>query len=241
MTALRVLRGGTTGPTLLLLHGLGATAEVWAGLTALLDDRAWVAPDLPGHGGSDPLPHYAFEAVAQAVAPLVDPAGTEVLGHSFGGVVGLHLAALPGVRTVTGLGIKAVWTPADLTRAAALADRPPKVVPTRADAVARHVREAGLTDPAAVPDAAVREVDGGWRTALDPRAFGVGDPRLAELVAVAPVPVRLARGEHDPMVTTADLTALVEAPVELSGLGHNAHVEDPTALLALLSRPVHEP
>jgi pimeloyl-ACP methyl ester carboxylesterase len=77
-------------------------------------------------------------------------------------VVGLHLAARPGVRAVTGLWIKAVWTSEELVR------------------------------------------------------------------------VRLARGEHDPMVTTAHLEALVPDPVVLPGLGHNAHVDSPEAVAELL-------
>ena len=43
----------------------------------------------------------------------------------------------------------------------------------------------------------------------------------------------LARGEHDPMVSHDQLAALVADPVTLPGLGHNAHVEDPAAVLAL--------
>jgi pimeloyl-ACP methyl ester carboxylesterase len=231
---LRVLRGGSRGPTVLLLHGLGATAEVWAGLVGELDDRAWVAPDLPGHGRSDPLPRYTFAEIAEVVAPLVDPAGTVVLGHSFGGVVGLHLAGRPGVEAVIGLGTKAVWTPEDLAGAARLASRDVKILPTRAEAEARHRREAGLADSHEVPAAAIRETDAGWRTALDLRAFAVGDPRLDSLIAAARIPVHLARGEHDPIVTTAHLEALVESPTVLKGLSHNAHVEHPAAVAALL-------
>src|ERR687890_2113846 len=98
---LRVLSGGRGEPTVLLLHGLGATAEVWEGLAPLLPG-AWVAPDLPGHGGSAPLPAYTFAAVADAVADLVDPAGTVILGHSLGGGVGPHPAPPPGGRAGDG-------------------------------------------------------------------------------------------------------------------------------------------
>jgi pimeloyl-ACP methyl ester carboxylesterase len=38
------------------------------------------------------------------------------------------------------------------------------------------------------------------------------------------------------MVTDDDLAALVDDAVVLPGLGHNAHVEDPSAVLALASR-----
>ncbi|SDF86605.1 hypothetical protein [Pseudonocardia oroxyli] len=50
---------------------------------------------------------------------------------------------------------------------------------------------------------------------------------MSALLAAARGPVRLARGEHDPMVTTAH-------PTVLDGLGHNAHVEQPAAVAALL-------
>jgi len=46
--------------------------------------------------------------------------------------------------------------------------------------------------------------------------------------------VLLARGEHDPMNTDGQLAALGVATATLAGLGHNAHVEDPAAVLALL-------
>jgi pimeloyl-ACP methyl ester carboxylesterase len=173
------------------------------------------------------------------VAPLLDPGGTVVVGHSFGGVVGLHLADRPGVRAVVGVGIKVSWTSDELARAAALAQRPAPVLPTRDEAMTRHLRVSGLaglvdpSDPAL--DAGVRESGSGWRPAFDPRAFAVGEPEVARLVAAARVPVRLARGELDPMVSTAQLAELVPDPVVLAELGHNAHVERPDALRRLIS------
>jgi pimeloyl-ACP methyl ester carboxylesterase len=240
----RVRRGGVERPAVLLLHGLGATGDVWDGLVHALAERSWVVPDLPGHGGSAPLPRYTFPAVAETVADLVDPAGTVIVGHSFGGVIGLHLAGRPGVRAVIGVGIKVAWSPDDLARAAALAERPAPTFDTREQAVARHLRLSGLDgllDPGdAALDAGVRRVEGGWRAAFDPRAFGVGEPGMAALLAASPVPVVLARGERDPMVSTADLAALVPDPVVLPGLGHNAHVEAPAALLPLLAPFMHD-
>ncbi len=238
MGELRVRRGGHRPPEVLLLHGLGATSDVWDGFAGALDDQAWVTPDLPGHGGSAALPRYSFAAVADAVAHLVDPRGTVIVGHSFGGVVGLRLAARPGVRAVVGIGVKVSWTADELARATAMAERPAPTFDTRGEAIARHLRVAGLdglvdpADPALA--AAVLDTDRGWRAAFDPRAFGVGDPAVAELIAAAPVPVVLARGEHDPMVSTAQLAALVRDPVELPGLGHNAHVQQPAALMSLV-------
>ena len=104
----------------------------------------------------------------------------------------------------------------------------------------RHLRVAGLdglvdVDHPAVA-AGVVEEDGRWRPALDPRAFGVGEPGVAALLAAAPVPVMLARGQHDALVSSEELLELTPNVVDLPGLGHNAHVEGPAAVAALVTR-----
>jgi pimeloyl-ACP methyl ester carboxylesterase len=107
-----VCSGGEGGPVLLLLHGLGGTAEVWDGLTARLPGHwpgRWIAPDLPGHGRSAPLGRYSFGGLAAAVASVVPgDAPLAVLGHSLGGAVALTLGSgWFGVRpaVVAGLGV----------------------------------------------------------------------------------------------------------------------------------------
>jgi pimeloyl-ACP methyl ester carboxylesterase len=92
-----------------LLHGLGATGEVWRGLTDRLK-AGWIAPDLSGHGKSEPVDRYSFGRLAAELAALV-PAGRRVVvrGHSLGGVLALALAGgwfgVP-VRAVYALGVK---------------------------------------------------------------------------------------------------------------------------------------
>jgi pimeloyl-ACP methyl ester carboxylesterase len=232
-------------PLLLLLHGLGATSEVWDGLVELLGDRTpWMTPDLPGHGGSDPIPRYTFGALAATVAETVPPGRrVVVLGHSLGGAVGLALGSGwfgVDVAAVCGLGIKVRWSPEELARAAELAGRPNRVFPSRDDAADRALRVAGLTGlvptDSPVADSAVREVPGGWRLALDPAAFGVGAPDMPGLLAACRAEVILAAGEHDPMSPREHLAELHPEPVVLPALGHNAHVEDPAALLPILDR-----
>jgi pimeloyl-ACP methyl ester carboxylesterase len=242
---LRVHEGGSGEPFLVLLHGLGATGDVWEGWRPLLADRwpgRWLAPDLPGHGGSPPLTMYTFDGFAAAVAGIIPPgARTVVLGHSLGGVVGLALASgrFPArVDAVIGLGIKVAWTGEELDRAQALARRPPSLFASRAEAAARYLRVSGLagllpTDDAAV-DAGLCEQHGHWRLAMDPGAFAVGAPDMAELVARSQARVTLARGEHDPMNTDGQLARFGTETVTLPGLGHNAHVESPEASIALL-------
>ncbi|HEX8303577.1 MAG TPA: alpha/beta fold hydrolase [Jatrophihabitans sp.] len=239
---LRVLSGGDGDPLLLLLHGLGATGDVWAGWQPVLADRwpgRWLAPDLPGHGGSAPLPEYTFDGLAAAVRPLVEP-GTVVLGHSLGGVVGLALAAAGApVAAVCGLGIKVAWTDEELDKAQALARRPVTWFDSRDEAAERHLRVSGLAGLLAADDPAVTaglvQEDGRWRLALDPRAFEVGAPDMAGLVTRSPAAVTLARGEHDPMDSDEQLGQFGVPIVTLPGLGHNAHVESPERCLALLA------
>jgi pimeloyl-ACP methyl ester carboxylesterase len=247
---LRVLDGGGGEPLLLLLHGLGANAEVWEGWRPLLDQRwpgRWLAPDLPGHGRSAPLARYSVGSLAAAVAELIGPEDrTVVVGHSLGGVVGLALGSGwfgVSVRTVLGLGIKVAWSADELDRARALADRPVREFPTHAEAAGRYLRVsglAGLVDPGSAAVAGgLLEQDGRWRLALDPRAFAVGAPDMPGLLAACRARVVLARGEADSMVTALDLAELQPDPVTLPRLGHNAHVEDPAAVLRLLEPGGH--
>jgi pimeloyl-ACP methyl ester carboxylesterase len=242
---LRVQEGGSGEPLLVLLHGLGATGDVWDGWRPLLARRwpgRWIAPDLPGHGGSPPLTAYTFDGFAAAVAGIVRPGRpVVVLGHSLGGVVGLALASgrftVP-VRAVIGLGIKVAWTGEDLDRAQVAARRPPAWFTSRDEAAARYLRVSGLAgllpadDPAV--DAGLREQDGRWRLALDPGAFAVGAPDMAQLIARSQAPVTLARGEHDLMNTDEQLARLGVPVITLPGLAHNAHVESPELSIALL-------
>jgi pimeloyl-ACP methyl ester carboxylesterase len=242
---LRVQEGGSGEPLLVLLHGLGATGDVWRGWRPLLAQRwpgRWIAPDLPGHGGSPPLAGYTFDGFAAAVAGVVQPgARVVVLGHSLGGVVGLALAGggspVP-VQAVIGLGIKVAWTDEDLQRARAVSQRPVAWFASRDEAADRYLRVSGLAgllsadDPAV--DAGLREQDGRWRLAMDPGAFAVGAPDMAQLLARSQARVTLARGEHDPMNTDEQLARLGAATVTLPGLGHNAHAESPELAIALL-------
>ena len=242
---LRVHDGGSGEPLLVLLHGLGATGDVWRGWQPLLTRRwrgRWLAPDLPGHGDSPPLAAYTFDGFAAAVAGIIPPdARAIVLGHSLGGVVGLALASggfgVP-VDAVIGLGIKVVWSDEDLDRAQALAHRAPVLFASRDEAAARYLRVSGLAgllpaDDTAV-DAGLREQDGQWRLAMDPGAFAVGAPDMAQLVARTQAPVTLARGERDGMNTDEQLRRFDPGAVTLPGLGHNAHVESPERSISLL-------
>jgi pimeloyl-ACP methyl ester carboxylesterase len=82
---------GGTGPPLLLVHGFGGAAWNFTEMQPYLAGRRLIVPDLPGHGGSTPLPAATLRGFADTLVPLLD-GPTDVLGHSLGGVVALRLA-----------------------------------------------------------------------------------------------------------------------------------------------------
>lgn len=254
--------------TILLLHGLGANAGVWTGVAELLSPGGgqsterglagggWLAPDLPGHGYADPLPAYTYPACAEVLAaalPADDP--IDVLGHSFGGVVGLALAQLRPVRSVVTVGMRVVWPAEFVAGLAGLAAKPPHAFSSRGEAAAFLLRvnalDALVDEHGEFVRRGLREdADGRWWLRHDPRAFGVGEPPFDALLAAstaAGTAVTLAHGTGDAMVGVGDYDSLVAfgdddsrvalpaaTVAALSGLGHNAHVEDPSAVLALL-------
>jgi len=96
--------GDVGAPVLLLLHGTGAATHSWRGLAPLPAERFRViAPDLPGHGFTDPLPagDLSLPGMAKAVAALVTALGLApavVAGHSAGAAV-LARMCLDGLVT----------------------------------------------------------------------------------------------------------------------------------------------
>jgi pimeloyl-ACP methyl ester carboxylesterase len=240
-------RGGAGERTILLLHGLGATSAVWTGVRRVLDQRGmgkWIAADLSGHGRSDPQPHYSVGQLASDLAGIIqDEPEVFVIGHSLGAYVGLALASRwfgIEVRAVVGLGPKIHWPEADIRAAHELATRPVRWYATSEEAWSRYRRVSGL-DVKIAPEEewlqrGISHDEQGWRLSQDPRVFDVAGAPFASLAASAHARILLARGEHDPMVSSADLRLHTEDAQEIRGAGHNAHVEKPDEVAGLLAR-----
>ena len=98
----RVWRGGS-GPALLIIHGgLGDAQLHWETVWETLADSFTVAaPDLPGFGGTAPLPDASFGAFAGWIAALMETLGfprAAVIGNSLGGGVARLYAACHPLR-----------------------------------------------------------------------------------------------------------------------------------------------
>lgn len=85
------------GPDLVTLHAIGLTGRSWGRVASLLCDRyRVVAPDLPGHGGSESMAReFVIGGIADDVAELIrqgcDPP-VAIVGLSMGGMVALSVA-----------------------------------------------------------------------------------------------------------------------------------------------------
>lgn len=234
-------------PTLLLLHGLGATSGVWSDLQQHLRWQGRVlAPDLIGHGTAPWAADYSLGAFAAGVSTHCRPdEEVVIIGHSLGGAVGLCLASgffRPRVTAVLGVGIKVNWTDEDVAGVAKVAAKGIRWVDGEAEAVERFLRQAGLAglvgpDHSAVTDAVVEE-GGRWRVAQDPATFAQKALNTRALVDAANCPVILGAGEDDAMVDESELAAYVHQPRIAPGCGHNVQVEDPGWVAAVLSELV---
>lgn len=84
-------------PTLLWLHGLGESGRCFEAIAAhpALAGAGALIPDLPGYGRSPSPTALPLVAIADHLAAWLAERGTPpvvLVGHSMGGVIGLHLA-----------------------------------------------------------------------------------------------------------------------------------------------------
>ena len=118
-----VREGGEGGARTVLLHGLGANADVWLPLVGHLQGR-WLAPDLRGHGRSPHGAPYGYASFAGDVADLLgQDEEVTLVGHSMGGAVAMALATGwygVRVRKVIAFGVKIHWGVAELEKLRAL-------------------------------------------------------------------------------------------------------------------------
>jgi 3-oxoadipate enol-lactonase len=102
-----------SGPTVVLLHGLMATGDMFRWLVEPLRPHfRLIVPDLPGHGRSKDVPGpYTVEAMTAHLAAALDDRGirdAHVMGYSHGGAVAQQLART-APATVSSLALVATY------------------------------------------------------------------------------------------------------------------------------------
>jgi 3-oxoadipate enol-lactonase len=106
--------GDPAFPPLVFLHGIGGAARAWRGQLEFFRDRyRAIAWDMPGYGGSAPLPAVSIATLASALQDFLQQAGATkpiLVGHSIGGMIVQQLLATnPGI---TGAVVLAQTSPA---------------------------------------------------------------------------------------------------------------------------------
>ena len=246
------------GPVLLLLHGTGSSSDSWRHLIPLLAQHfAIVAPDLPGHGRTSPVPRgpSSLPVMARAAARLMSDLRQEprfIAGHSAGAAISAQmvLGGSPSVKRMA-------WIAGALTPFSGLAG-------LIAPSLARVLSRSGLLPPLVAWSArsgdGVRRMIARTGSAADDEAVEtyrallrrpshvagalamMADWDLAGLSNALPAlatPVLLMHGDRDLVVPVRQSDAvaarLAAARVErLQGLGHLAHEEQPRRVADVL-------
>ncbi len=251
-TELRYFVGGSGDPPLVLVHGLAGAASNWVELAPLLARRhRLLVPDLPGHGGSEPLPAApSLDVYADRLVELIEREGVApavVGGHSLGGPVVLRAAArrpdaVRAVALFAGAGITSSSRVARNWITLTVLTRPGRAVAPLARLVARRplLRYAvfgwfEVADPPALSAAATEGflVGPGQHTDVASAGFALArhDPRTA-LHGVR-CPCLVVWGAEDHLVPVADgveYARRLRAPLRvIPGCGHLLIGERPEA------------
>ena len=252
-----------SGPTLLLLHGTGASTHSWRRLLPLLAEHYTViAPDLPGHGFTTSLPtdKLSLQGMADATGALVQKLGVvpiAAVGHSAGAailtrmsldgllpqphqLISINGALLP-LRGIAGQ----IFSP--LAKLMVLNPFAPKLLAWRASS--RSTVERVLTETGSKIDpidldyyARLFQSPAHVAAALGMMANWDLRPIESSLSRLA-APLTLIAASNDRSISSDDafrVQALQPlAKVEyLRGLGHLAHEEAPDQIAALIRRLV---
>ncbi len=105
------------GPSVLLLHGTGASTHSWGALAPpLAANMHVIAPDLPGHGYTEALPGEALslENMSASIGQLLGDLAvrpTYVIGHSAGAAIALQMEADRYIQPRCTIGLNAALQP----------------------------------------------------------------------------------------------------------------------------------
>ncbi|MBN3034573.1 MAG: alpha/beta hydrolase [Bacteroidales bacterium] len=238
------------GPALVLVHGFLESSGIWSDFIRHLSGPFRViAPDLPGHGGSETVPGLmGMDGMAEAIFNVLRFTGTKkcvMIGHSMGGYVTMAFAE-KHPDLLAGFGLFHSTARADTpevkqnrirTIEAIRNDHlsfvrqfiPALFAPVNRgcldEEIKRMVQQAGRMKKEAIIDAII----------------GMKDrPDRLHLIGQSTVPVLFISGREDPRVNMQDmaqqaLTAFRGQLNVLGGVGHMGYLEAMNETAAIIS------
>lgn len=250
-------REAGAGDPVVLIHGVGMQSAAWAPqIAALSHSHRVIALDMPGHGGSAPLPQVAqlsdFIEWLNSALDALELGTVSLAGHSMGALIAGGYAATHPERLARVALLNGVYRRQSAARDAVIA---------RAD----MIRSGGfdLETPLArwfgdspMDQAARAQVSGwlsnvnidGYATAYG--AFARGDETYADRFADIPCPLLALTGDGDLNSTPAMAQAMAEAApnghaMVIEGHRHMVNLTAPdavnAALISWLAAPSESP
>ena len=235
-----------TGEPLVLVHGLGGTANSWAPvLEAFRHSHRVIVLDLPGAGRSALDATATISSMAADVLAVMDALGlasTHLVGHSMGTITCQHVAAAAPARVRDLVLLGPLAQPPDAARPA-LAARAQTALAEGMDGIAELICERGLA-PATRAQKPV--VAGFVRELLQrqaPAAYARHCQALSEAVRADPARIQcrtlLISGTEDTTSPPASVAALAASlpnatRLELPDCGHWTMLEQPAAVVAAM-------
>jgi pimeloyl-ACP methyl ester carboxylesterase len=259
---------GGSGDLLLLIHGMAGTAANWASVIEPLSLRhSVIAPDLPGHGLSEPGGgDYSLGSLASGLRDLMLTLGHEratLVGHSLGGGVALQFTyqfpeMVERLALVSSGGLGPDVSP--ILRAAALPGADLFIAATAGVGRRAGALLGGGAEKLGMrPSADVAEVARGYASLADPerrKAFlatlrsvvGTEGQRVAaldRLYLAEALPLLIVWGDRDPIIPVEHAVAthreLPNSRLEIfEGIGHVPQLQSPGRFIAVLERFVAE-
>jgi len=242
-----------TGPDVLLLHGIGGSADTFTPqIDELKNDLRLLAWDAPGYGRSaDPTTPLGLDDYAEAAAEVIRERcenGAHVLGMSWGGVIAVRLAHRhPNLVSSLMLGDSTVGSAPEPDKAAAMRARAGELGELGADEFARRRSDRLMSGSAsaelrerarAIMAASVRLPGYGYA------AETMAATDHTDLLPTIDIPTLVLCGDED-RVTGQPASQVLAGGipgavfVTVHGAGHLANQERPDAFNAWVASFVH--
>lgn len=246
-----------SGPTVLMLHGIGGGHLSFAPQVESLASSGYraVAWDMPGYGHSAPIEPYTFKGLAESCITLIEGLRCEdvvLVGHSMGGMVAQEvMARRPGlVSRLVLCGTSASfgkpdgdWQREFIAQRTAPLDAGQTMAQLAEQLVPQMVGPGALPEGVRLAQHCMSQVNPStYRRALE--ALVTFD-RRANLGNIH-VPTLLIAGEHDRNAPAAVMKKMSQAIIgstyfEMRGIGHLQNLEAPeefdAAILNFLALP----